>query len=129
MGKLEPRPYIGGDSSLSEGERVIFCFKGERVLSFQDIIIRILETTPHTKGSYTTFDGGTENEWYIYHSLELKDCRVMLHPDATLPATFDDFQWGFNPHWDDEFNSFSEENEARLQKCYEFLQGLQTFEN
>ena len=120
-GKIIPTPYSGGDSSLPPDTEAIFCFKGDRRFSFLEVTIFIPESVPHTDGYYRTYDGSTEDEFYIFDSVPLETCEVKLHQDSDLPENFDDFQYYFFPKWDEDFNAFSPENEQRLQKFYAYL--------
>ena len=122
---LSPQEYIGGDSILSAGDSVIFCFKDSRRLSFQDVIIVLPEETPFETGYYTTFEGIEEPEFYVRQNIKLQTCTVKLHRDFTLEDNFDDFQYNFVPSWDRDFNAYSEENEEELSNFYTFLCSLE----
>lgn len=122
-GAIKPQPYLGGDSRLPAGEIVTFAFRGERRLSFADAVVVFPFEVEATKGSYVTYDGDEEDEWYIYQTVPLEGCKVELNKDFTLPE-WDSFQYAFNSPWDRDFNAYSDENEARLLTFYKWLKTL-----
>jgi hypothetical protein len=85
-GVLEPQDFSGcEDSSLPEGEKVIFCFRLPRIFNGKDLLFVLPEveaeegvfySTETVYGDCTSYKKHKETEYYVKDRVALKDCKV-----------------------------------------------------
>ena len=125
-GELTPQPFQGGDSTATPGEKIIFCFSGERYfLMGMDVTLHLPEGTPAREGECWSWDydydgemvqSPVEKEFHVFHHVALSSCSIELH-DEKIPSA-EDLLWESDG---DTATIWSEKNQIAAAQFVEWL--------